>query len=361
MKFTFTHFISISAISFPILIASSCTKKSIPPKASQYGLTTTFAGSGYAGLADSIGLMASFNGPAGIIMDAAGNLYVADSGNNEIREITPYGVVSTIAGNINKGSANGTGIAASFANPLGLAIDASGNLYVADSGNNMIRKITTAGLVTTLAGSGAVGATNGTATAATFNNPNGIAVDFAGNVYVNDTGNNSIRMISTTGVVSTLAGSGFAAIANGTGTAASFNTPQGLTFDAAGNLYVADEGNHLIREVSTSGIAGTFAGSGYVGSENGTILKASFNEPYASTLDSKGNMYIADVGNNMIRKITLNDTVTTFAGSGSVGFVNGTGNTVAFDEPFGLITDGSNNLYVSDFGNNVIRKIVIKQ
>jgi sugar lactone lactonase YvrE len=358
MKSTFTRLVSLTL--FAVLILSSCAKKSIPPKASQYGLTTTFAGSGYAGYADSTGLTASFDGPAGIVMDAAGNLYVADSGNNEIREITPYGVVSTYAGNINKGSVNGTGTAASFANPLGLAIDASGNLYVADSGNNMIRKITITGVVTTLAGSGAAGATNGAAETATFNNPNGIAVDFAGNVYINDTGNNLIRMLSTTGTVSTLAGSGFAAIANGTGTAASFNTPQGLTLDASGNLYVADEGNHLIREVSTSGIAGTFAGSGYSGSENGTILRATFNAPYALTLDAKGNMYVADAGSNTIRKIALNDTVTTFAGSGSVGFVNGSGTTVAFNEPFGLITDGSNNLYISDFGNNVIRKIVIK-
>jgi len=358
MKFTFTSILSL----FAILVITGCSKKnSFPPKSSTYGLTTTFAGSGYPASVDSTGLAASFNEPAAIAIDAAGNLYVADSGNNEIRKITPSGTAITVAGNVNKGSANGIGIAASFANPLGIAIDASGNLYIADSGNNLIRKMTPAGIVTTLAGSGAVGAVNGPGTTATFNNPNGIAVDLAGNVYVTDAGNNLVRIITPAGMVSTFAGSSFAGAANGSGTVASFNNPQGLTFDATGNLYVADDGNHLIREINPAGVVTTFAGSGNTGYTNGTLLTASFNEPDAAAFDAGGNMYIADEGANMIRKITSDGTISTIAGNGSIGFINGTGNTVTFNEPAGIVADNSGNLYVCDYGNNVIRKIVIRQ
>ncbi|WP_259070618.1 NHL repeat-containing protein [Mucilaginibacter sp. X4EP1] len=358
MKFTFTPFLSL----FTILIIAGCSKKdSFPPKASTYGLTTTFAGSGYPASVDSTGLAAAFNEPAAIVIDAAGNLYVADSGNNEIRKITPSGTVITIAGSVNKGSTNGIGIAASFANPLGIAIDVSGNLYVADSGNNLIRKMTSAGVVTTLAGSGAVGALNGPGATATFNNPCGVTVDLAGNVYVADAGNNLIRIITPTGMVSTLAGNAFAGATNGSGATASFNNPQGLTIDATGNLYVADGGNHLIREINPSGAVTTFAGSGNTGYTNGTLLTASFNEPDAVAFDAGGNMYIADEGANMIRKVTSNGTISTIAGNGAIGFVNGTGNTITFNEPAGVVADNSGNLYVCDYGNSVIRKIVVKQ
>ena len=358
MKFTFTSILLL----FAILVITGCSKKdSFPPKASTYGLTTTFAGSGYPASVDSTGLAAAFNEPAAIVIDAAGNLYVADSGNNEIRKITSGGVVTTIAGNINKGSANGISIAASFANPLGITIDASGNLYIADSGNNLIRKMTAAGIVTTLAGSGAVGAANGPGTTATFNNPCGIAVDLTGNVYVADAGNNLIRIITPAGLVNTFAGSAFAGATNGSGVNASFNNPQGLTFDATGNLYVADDGNHLIREINSSGTVTTFAGSGNTGYTNGALLSASFNEPDAAAFDATGDMYIADEGANMVRKITSNGTTSTIAGNGTIGFINGTGGTVTFNQPAGIVADNSGNLFVCDYGNNVIRKIVIKQ
>ena len=185
----------------------------------------------------------------GLAVDASGNIYVGDRGNNVILKISSAGVVSTFAGNGSAGSANGPAASASFNVPLALALDSAGNLYVIDQ-INLIRKITPAGVVSTLAGSVATGTANGVGTAASFNSPSGIAVDASGNVYVADTGNNLIRMITPAGVVTTLAGSGAAGFANGTGTAASFNFPSGVAVDQSGNVYVADEDNNAIRKIS---------------------------------------------------------------------------------------------------------------
>jgi sugar lactone lactonase YvrE len=184
-----------------------------------------------------------------VVLDAGGTLYVSDTLNSLIRKITAAGVVTTLAGSGSTGSTDGTGTAASFGNPQDLAVDASGTVYVADTGNNLIRKITAAGVVTTLAGSGRAGSTNATGTAASFDTPYGVAVDSSGTLYVSDTGNNLIRKITAAGVVTTLAGSGSAGSTNGTGTAASFSTPSGLTMDASGALYVADFRNNLIRKI----------------------------------------------------------------------------------------------------------------
>jgi sugar lactone lactonase YvrE len=182
-------------------------------------------------------------------VDASGTVYVADSGNHLIRKITSAGVVTTLAGTGSPGRANGTGTAASFNYPTRVVLDAGGTLYVSDTLNSLIRKITAAGVVTTLAGSGSTGSTDGTGTAASFGNPQDLAVDASGTVYVSDTGNNLIRKITAAGVVTTLAGSGSAGSTNGTGTAASFSTPSGLTMDASGALYVADFRNNLIRKI----------------------------------------------------------------------------------------------------------------
>jgi sugar lactone lactonase YvrE len=184
-----------------------------------------------------------------VAVDSSGNVYVADYGNNMIRKITSAGVVTTLAGSsTTSGSADGTGTAASFNNPMGVAVDSSGNVYVAD-GNNMIRKITSAGVVTTLAGTIAGGSANGTGTAASFNNPTGVAVDSSGNVYVADCSNFMIREITSAGVVTTLAGSTTYGSANGTGTAARFYNPNGVAVDSSGNVYVADYDNNMIRKI----------------------------------------------------------------------------------------------------------------
>ena len=214
-------------------------------------------------------------------VDAAGNVYVADTGNDTIRKITPAGVVTTLAGTAGQaGSADGTGTAARFNEPDGVAVDAAGNVYVADTNNDTIRKITPAGVVTTLAGTaGQAGSADGTGAAAQFNAPEGVAVDGAGNVYVADTGNDTIRKITPAGVVTTLAGTaGQVGSADGTGSAARFNDPDGVAVDGAGNVYVADTINDTIREITPAGVVTTLAGSpGQYGSADGTGAAAQFD------------------------------------------------------------------------------------
>jgi len=200
------------------------------------GQTTTIAGTGSAGYNNGVGTAASFNQPLGAVVDASGNIYVTDVGNEVIRKIAPNGSVSTFAGTGTPGSSDGTGTGASFYHPVGMCIDASGNIYVADEDNNMIRKITPAGVVTTLAGQTSAGWVDGAPSVAKFNLPCGVAVDASGNVYVADNNNNRIRKITPSGTVSTLAGSGSAAYADGQGIAASFNQPFSVAIDNSGTL-----------------------------------------------------------------------------------------------------------------------------
>jgi sugar lactone lactonase YvrE len=322
------------------------------------------AGSGSSGSADRTGTAASFNYPEGVAVDSSGNLYVADSDNYKIRKITPAGVVTTLAGSGVYGSADGTGTAASFAYTQGVAVDSSGNAYVADSGNNKIRKITPAGVVTTLAGGGGSewngsGSADGTGSAASFAYPNGVAVDSSGNVYVADSNNNKIRKITPAGGVTTLAGSGFSDSEDGTGTVASFAYPRGVAVDKNGNIYVADSNNNKIRKITSGGLVTTLAGSSRKGSRDGTT--ASFNYPTGVAVDGNGNMYVADSGNSKIRKITPAGLVTTLAGSGVSGSEDGTGTATSFSSNRGVAVDSTGNVYVADSNNNMIRKITISQ
>ena len=321
------------------------------------GAVTTLAGSGSAGSANGTGKAASFNGPNGVAVDDAGAVYVADFGNNLIRKITSAGAVTTLAGSGSVGSDDGTGTAASFKYPNGVAVDGSGNVYVADFGNDRIRKITSAGVVTTLAGSGSAGATDGTGSVASFYSPDGVAVGGSGNLYVADTDNNSIRKITPAGAVTTLAGSSVRGSADGLGTAASFYAPAGVAVDSSGDVYVVDTHNNLIRKITSAGAVAILAGSGVPGSANGTGTAASFNGSAAVAADASGNVYEADRNNNVIRKIASSGAVTTFAGSGSSGSADGTGSAASFNGPTGLAVDGLGNVYVADFGNDLIRKI----
>jgi len=314
------------------------------------------------GSADGTGGAARFNYPDGVASDSSGNLYVADTGNNTIRKVTPAGVVTTLAGTAGIiGSADGTGSHAQFSAPFGVAVDGSGNVYVADTGNNTIRKVTSAGVVTTLAGTaGVTGSADGTGSAAAFNGPSGVAVDTSGNVYVADTNNFTIRKITPAGVVSTLAGTaGSIGKLNGTGAAASFNTPYGVAVDGAGNVYVADTYNSAIRKVTAGGVVTTLAGNpGSIGSANGTGVGARFFYPFAIAADSAGNVFVADTGNDLIRAITPAGVVTTLAGMTEVqGSADGAGTAATFYYPEGVAVDGSDNVYVADTGNTTIRKI----
>jgi len=319
---------------------------------------TTLAGippaSAGPGSADGTGSEARFNRPAGVAIDSAGSVYVADFWNNTIRKVTPAGGVTTLAGLANsEGNADGTGNAARFNKPAGVAVDSAGNVYVADTYNQTIRKVTPAGVVTTLAGG----------SAARFYNPSGIAVDSAGNIYVGDFNNHTIRkvtLVGTSWVVTTLAGqAGSLGSTDGTGIAARFYDPSGVTVDSAGDVYVADYGNHSIRKVTSTGAVSTLAGAAAsVGNADGTGIAARFNGASGVAVDSTGNVYVADTFNSTIRRVTPAGVVTTLAGlAGSTGSADGTGIAARFYYPPSVAVDTAGNVYVADTSNHTIRKV----
>jgi PKD repeat protein len=325
-------------------------------------VSTVAGGAEVRGFADGAAALSRFNLPMGVTVDASGNVYVADTHNHTIRKITPAGIVSTFAGLAEQtGLTDGVGANARFTFPTGVAIDSFGNVYVADSGNHAIRKITAAGAVSTLAGNGLTGGDDGVGSQARFLSPYGIVVDAFGNIIVADSGNHTVRKITTSGAVSTLAGlaGGYFGFANGTGSAARFYAPYTVTSDAAGNIYVADSGNNLIRKITPNGTVSTFAGAaGQSGSTDGIGGNARFNDPYGITIDAVGNIYVTDRGNYTIRKITANATVSTLAGSvGQNGSTDGVGSAALFFDPRGIFADSTGNIFVADRNNHTIRKI----
>jgi sugar lactone lactonase YvrE len=325
----------------------NCAIRKIPAT----GVTSAVAGIvGYAHL-DAQGTAARLAGPRGLALDAAGNLYVADEANCVIRKITPAGLVTTLAGSVGvAGVTNGTGAAAQFGYPEGVAVDTAGNVYVADTSGGRIRFITPAGVVTTLAGS-VTGSADGTGTAASFSLPKDVAVDGAGNVYVTDSGNHTIRKITPAGVVTTLAGAaGVRGSADGPGAQARFSFPYGLAIDAAANLYVADSSNHTIRKITPAGVVSTLAGSaGQLGSGDGTGSAARFASPYDVTVDGSGIVYVAEFNASLVRRITPDGVVSTVAGQyGTVGNEDGAGNKALFARPRGIVVSPTGRLYVSD-------------
>ncbi|HZV36947.1 MAG TPA: hypothetical protein VFB72_20390, partial [Verrucomicrobiae bacterium] len=321
----------------------------------------TFAGSpGIVGSNNAVGTNALFYAPAGVAVDASSNVYVADYGNHTIRKITAAGSVSTLAGSPGiSGSANGTGSSALFYEPQGVAVDSLGNVYVADTANDMIREITVAGVVTTLAGSaGNYGSSNAIGTNATFNSPQSVSVDSIGNVYVADTGNNLVRKITPLGVVSTIAGSGNPGSSDGSGTNAQFWGPVGIATSSSSNLYVADYFNGTVREITPAGVVSTIAGFASNGKNDGQGIGARFSLAEAIAVDSKTNIYVADAANNTIRKISAGGSVSTYSGtSGVAGSTNSFGTNSQFNAPQGVAVDSSGNVYVADTLNNTIRKI----
>ncbi|WP_460505135.1 NHL repeat-containing protein [Hydrogenophaga soli] len=335
------------------------------------GLVTTLAGSaGKEGSADGRGSAARFNWPKGLAVDASGNVYVADSSSGTIRKINPEGMVTTLAGRAKvTGSEDGSGGAARFELPQGLAVDSRGNVYVSDSFT--IRKVTPEGAVTTLAGrAGERGNADGPGSAARFNSASGVTVDGRGNLYVADTGNNTIRKVTPDGVVTTLAGrGGHSGIKDGIGSAAEFGSPQGLVVDSSGNVYVAEylgsaaldaySTDNAIRKITPEGMVTTLAGrAGQRGSADGSSGAARFDTPVGIAVDGGGNLYVADSSTHTIRKISTDGMVTTLAGRAyEPGSADGLGSAARFNRPRGLAVDSNGTVYVADTGNSTIRKI----
>ncbi len=322
----------------------------------------TLAGSKGFGSEDGTGPTAAFNQPAGVWADST-NLYVADKFNHTIRKVViSSGVVTTLAGSPGQtGLVNDTGSAARFNQPTGVWGDGSGNLYVVDKDNHAVRKVViSTGVVTTLAGSGSAGSGNGVGASAQFRFPQGLWGDDTGNLFIADGNNYLIRQIViSTATVTTLAGSSQGEVDNITGTSAKFNFVAGVTGDGAGNLYIADSGNKKIRKIVISttevtSVAGSFSPSG--GYVEGVGATAQFRSLGGIWYDGSGNLFVAGTGNDVIRKIVISSaTVSTFAGTGSAGFVNGNASTVQFDNPSYLFGAG-NKLYVTEQLNHAIRQ-----
>ncbi len=328
---------------------------------------TTIAG-GSPGYLDDINSNAQFNSPTGVAVDGSGNVYVADQGNNAIRKITPSGtnwIVTTIAGGT-QGSEDGTNTGAQFFGPAGIAVDTTGKLYVTDQYNGTIRQITPLGtnwVVSTIAGSvGLSGSHDGTNAGAEFSDPAGIAVDGSGNIFVADEANNAVREIIPSGgnwIVSTIAG-GSRGSSDGVNSAAQFFGPSGVAVDGSGRVFVADQFNNTIRLINPVGsnwVVTTIAGQSVAGRSDGSGSNARFNAPINLAVDASDNLYVADLFNDAIRKMTLVGTawmVTTIAG-GSAGSSSGAGTNAQFNLPFDVATDAFGDVFVADSQNNAVR------
>ncbi len=328
---------------------------------------TTSAGTGEPGLVDGPVETAQFNKPDGVTYnESTSALIVTDTGNNAIRQVSEAGYVTTIAGNGTAGYSDGKGSAALFNSPDGITTDSAGNVFVADTGNNAIRKIAVDGTVTTVApttsaGPSATGFTDGTTATAKFNAPSGIAVDNAGNIIVADDGNNAIRLISTDGTVTTIAaGKSPAGTVAGSGDV-QMNHPHALTRDSDGNVFVTDSENNLIKKIVIDGksaIVETIAGDGSAGFNEDDVdgKNAKFKKPHGIG-NKNGNIYVSDHENSAIRLITPSGNVILYAGNGKAGDKDGSGDDAEFNKPRGIAIDKNENVFVCDYQNNKIKKI----
>jgi len=346
------------------------------------GIINTIAGTpstggygGDGGLANA----AQLNYPSGLALDTSGNMYIADYGNSVIRKINTAGIITTVAGNGGRPGYSGDGTNATavpvLLNPTRVAEDIYGNLYIIDADDNVVREVNTAGIIATVAGNENLphgySGDGGPATAAQMHFPAGAAVDDSGNIYIADQFNHVIRKVNTAGIITTVAGNQAAGNGysgdGGPATAGQLNYPAGVTVDTLGNLYIADANNNVIREVNTAGIISTVAGdhaagSGYSGNGGpATAVPVQLNAPYSVAEDVYGNLYIADVNNNVVRKVSTSGIITTVAGSYALGGGYNGDNIAAtaaqLSGPSGLAVDSSDNLYIADNGNNIIRKV----
>jgi len=332
-------------------------------------IITTVAGTGSAGFSGDNGqaTSATVNQPYRVCFDAAGNFYIADQNNNRIRKVTTAGIITTFAGNGTQGFSGdgGQATSAGLYSPLGMTFDGAGNMFITDEDNFRIRKVKTTGVVTTVAGNGTGGFTGdgGSATAAEILRPNESIVDAAGNLYILDSQNNRIRKVNTAGAISTIVGSSTIAGYggdNGQATVAELNLPSGLTSDPSGNIYIADTYNNRIRMVNTAGIITTVVGTGTAGflGDGGQATTAEINFPRGVAF-AGGNLFIADEGNNRIRMVNSAGVISTIAGNGTTGFSGDGGAATAAElhSPTGVAFDANGNMFIADWVNNRVRKV----
>ena len=330
-----------------------------------YTFAGVFGATGYSG-DGGCAAVAHINGPTGIAIDTIGNVYFCDTRNSVVRKITPSGRISTIAGN-GTVAYSGDGAAATMASlsrPSGVAVDKMGNILISDNGNNVIRKVDTAGIITTIAGNNTAGFSGdgGAATLAQMRGPNGIAADTSGNFYFCDTRNNVVRKVNSSGIIQTVAGNNTAGYSGdgGAATLAQLSRPLGLSISVTGNLFIADSRNNVVRMVNTSGNISTFAGNAVMGysGDGGPATMANLYKPNGIGVDAMGNVFISD-SSNTVRKVGINDTITTFAGSDVMGYSgDGAAATLAkMTTPSGIAIDRNHNVYIATPGNNVIRRV----
>ncbi len=310
----------------------------------------TLAGMGESGFTDGMAANAQFNMPMGIFVAGDGTILISDSFNEAVRALSPSGEVTTLI--------RGDRSQPRFRRPFAVITDHNGDIIFSDEANHRILRLSGSGELTTVAGTGSRGTNNGPALEAGFYIPFGLAMDASGNILVADAGNNLIRKITPDGQVSTLAGDGTAGFANGAGTSAQFNYPTGIAVGSQGNIYVADSNNNMIRLIDPNGNVSVYAGTGEMGRRDGPAASATFYSPVALAVDSAENVYLTDTENHLIRRITNQGILQTVAGSGEDGYSDGDSASASFLYPQGIAIDPDGNLIVTDYFNHAIRKII---